>query len=352
MERQSAPAPRPQQLSVRGWRSLAAILCVAIATSAIGSHLVVSLLKIKASWGAGNYRTYGQPSAKSPAGLYGSSLAYSAINWNKVSIALRVPVGRWPIPGSTPSEWEQMQKRSGDMSRSFVVFSIVDLNEYSLCDFRAEIVPLGQTLTDLWPLEADRRYVKRVLSQYPISALRVLFPTVGRSDGVMTGIRDEARRILGGAAQRDGGEAFSFPPDTALAPEEKVTDWAPGRFERRMALMRAACDGKHAFDRLKMAALTRLLQRTRAKGSVTVVVLPASPYYQREFVDERVRRDFERALGSLRAGSPDTTWIRLDQVPELQNNALFADFVHENRNGQEISTRVFMEQLGIELARP
>ena len=55
-----------------------------------------------------------------------------------------------------------MQRKSGAVTRSFVVLSAVDLNEYALCDFRAEIVPVTQTLRELWSLEFDGAYVKKV----------------------------------------------------------------------------------------------------------------------------------------------------------------------------------------------
>ena len=331
-------------------RQFVLILCIALAGASLLSHLTIRWLKIRSS--VGSYSAYGTPGRKVSAMLYGSSLAYSGIDWHKVSEELGEPIGRWAVGGSTPSEWEQFQLRSSGVVRSFVVISAVDLNEYALCDVRAAIVPLTQTVSDLWQVGAGRPSWKRVLSQYPINAVRTVFPTVGRSDGVMTGVRDQLSRIGRRSSLGDQPEAVAFGPEGDLALAERVTDWSPGRFQRRMVLERAACQGTHPFGGIKEAALVRLLQRVHNQGTVIGVVVPPSPFYQKEFLTPAVKLDFERELAGLRSAWPQTTWVRLDQLPELQDNALFSDFVHLNRDGQRIATRALFNALAIDMKRP
>ena len=217
-----ASASEPTDANVNRLRELVLILCIVVLVAAACSHLAIKLLKIKTSWGG--YQPYGVSGQKVSTFLFGSSLAYSGIDWHKVSDALGEPIVSWASTGSTPSEWEQMHRRSANASRSFIVFAAADLNEYSLCDFRAEIVPLSRTVVDLWQMKADWPYIKMVLSQYPVTAVRMFFPTVGRSDGVMTGIRDELKNIIATGNRTEAGEAFRVGPDGNMAQEERVSD--------------------------------------------------------------------------------------------------------------------------------
>ena len=302
------------------WRELALMLCVALVITSFGSHLMVRWLKIKASWG--DYQLYGAPGGKGPIPVHGSSIAFNGIDWREVSDALGSPIARWGIAGGTPSEWEQMQLRSDRARRTVVVVSAVDMNEYALCDFRAEIVPLAQTIGDLWQSGADVAFSRRILSQYSISAVRVFFPTVGRSDGVLTGIRDRLRSLVRGRSPGQATEAFGFGPKGDLAPIERVSDWEPGRLQRRMVLTRAACQNKHAFNGLKKAALERLLLKDSEHGEVILVVLPMSPFYQKEFLTPSVRQEFERALVESRtpvAGIEVDTPRRAPRTPGQPN---------------------------------
>jgi hypothetical protein len=325
-------------------RQFVIVMGIALLGASLFSHLAIRWLKIKSA--SGTYTTYGAPGRKASAMLYGSSLAYSGIDWHEVSEVLGEPIGRWAVGGSTPSEWEQFQLRSDGAVRSFVVISTADLNEYGLCDARAAIVPLALTVSDLWHVGADWLTWKRVLSQYPINAVRMFFPTVGRSDGVMTGIRDQ----LGSIGRRIGlgdhrPEAVGFGPEGDLALAERITDWSPGRFQRRMVLQRAACQGKNPFGGIKKAALMRLLRRVHDQGTVIGIVVPPSPFYQDEFLTPALRHEFEMELTGLQVAWPQTRWIRLDGLPALQDNRMFADFVHLNRDGQRIATRAFLEEL-------
>lgn len=325
------------------WRKLAFILIFAVVIASLSSHLIVWRLKIKASWGGRHH--YGLSDQRVLTILHGSSVAYSGIDWQKVARALDTPIESWASPGSTPSEWEQMHLRSPEISRTFIVVSPVDLNEHSLCDFRAEIVPLDQTIRDLWQIEANWPFSKKVLSQYPIRVVRTLFPTVGRSDGVMTGVRDQLKKFAQMGNGEEEREGFRFDAAGASALEERVSDWSPGRLQRRMVLARAQNQGKHSFNGLKKVAVTRLIQKARQQGEVTWIVLPVSPLYQNEFLTSAVIQNFEMALVDLKRSCPSAKLIRLDQLSRLQNNDLFTDFVHMNRFGQKIATAVFLSEL-------
>jgi hypothetical protein len=119
-----------------------------------------------------------------------------------------------------------------------------------------------------------------------------------------------------------------------------------------MVLTRAACQGKHSFNGLKKAALTRLFQKAHHQGEVIWVALPVSPFYQKEFLTPAVRQDFEMALVDLQRSWPQARLIRLDQLPLLQDNAMYADFFHLNRYGQQIATVAFLSQLENPSNRP
>jgi len=335
-----------EKTSSRRWCQLAIILCIAVVIAALCSHLMVRYLKIKTS--SGGYKNFGTTDQPAKIRLYGSSVAYSGVDWRKVSEALGGPIECWASLGSTPSEWEHSPPPSKEINRFFIVVSPVDLNEQSLSDFRADYVPMIQTIQDLWLIEADRSFSKRVLSQYPTKALRIFFPTVGRSDGVMTGVRDKFKSLSKKAKSGESGEAFRFKIEGDSGLEERVSNWDPGRIKRRLALVPA----KHSFNGLKMMAINRLIQKIHTQGEVTLVVLPLSPFYQKEFLNTAVRRDFDMELAAFQRSWPKVKLIRLDHFQLLQDNALFADFVHANRYGQKIATAAFLNRLNDSRRQP
>lgn len=258
---------------------------------------------------------------------------------------LGAPIESWASLGQTPSEWEYSPPPSKDVNRMFIAISPVDMNEHALSDFRVDYVPLAQTILDLWQIQADWPFSKRVLSQYPTRALRTFFPSVGRSDGVMTGIRDELKRLVALGKQSEPDEALRFKMEGDSGLEERVSDWSPGRIQRRLALTHAACQGKHSFNGLKKIAINRLIQKFNQKGEVTLIVLPVSPVYQKEFLTAKVIQEFETELTDLQRSWPQAKLIRLDKLPSLQDNAMYWDFVHANRYGQQIVTAAFLSQL-------
>lgn len=316
---------------------------VAVFFCSAASHLAVNLFKIKV-YPVG-HRQFGPLDLKTIALVHGSSLAFDGLDWNQIAEVFQGGIENWATPGSSPSEWEILQNRSMATERIFVVISPYDLNEFWLCDFRADIVPLGLTLRDLWKTRVDWPHARRILSQYPMMLARKLFPTAGRSDGVMVGIRSWLRRLARRPSSPEAGAAPRFGSAGPSVVEEKVSDWPIDRIQRRMALMRASCLGQHAYAGLKNRALLRLLEEAQEQSQVILVVLPVSPFYHQEFLSSDVMRRFEKALDDIHQQRPGTRLIRLDHLPVLKDNAYFYDFVHLNKFGQAIATRAFFEEL-------
>jgi hypothetical protein len=330
-------------IMMKPWLKLTLILCMAVAIASSASHAAIRWLGIKASHGG--YRHYGSQHLKAQTILHGSSLAWDGIDWGQISEVLGGTIQSWVTPGSTPSEWEVEHRRSLNVNRAFIVVSPYDLNEYFLCDFRADIVPLGQTIQDLHYCGFDRQLCKRILSQYPQTFVRKLFPTVGRSDGFMVGIRAKLHQLVSGVASMEVIDAPKLGSTRTSEIVERVSDWSPARLQRRLVLMRTGFQGKHWFNGPKKMAIARLLKESGLQGQVVMVVMPLSPIYQKKFLDSSVMQRFEEALEDLQHRSPQTRLVCLDQLPALNNNSMFYDLVHLNRYGQQIATAKFLEQL-------
>jgi len=130
--------------------------------------------------------------------LEGSSLTIDGVDWKLVSEKLGFGIEIWGVAGSSPSEWEVLHRRSIRSKWTFIGVSPYDLNEHFFCDFRADIVPIVETIRDLWEVKSEWAFRRRVLRQYPLMLVRKAFPTAGRSDGVMSGVRDKLKSMLGG----------------------------------------------------------------------------------------------------------------------------------------------------------
>ena len=139
----SASGSRPRKLAFLAKRRLRLVLILAasVAICAVASHVAVGWLRIKAgNWGG--YKRYGPKEKNALAILHCSSTGYAGIDWDQIGEVLGGAIESWATPGSSPSEWELMHDRSSHVARTFVAITAYDLNEYFLCDFRAEIVPL------------------------------------------------------------------------------------------------------------------------------------------------------------------------------------------------------------------
>jgi hypothetical protein len=328
---------------MRAWRKFALIVCTATAIGSVASYTAFHWLKIRA--GYSGYQHYGPQDLQARTILHGSSLAYDGIDWTQISHVLGGAIESWATAGSSPTEWEVEHQLSPKVNRAFIVVSPYDLNEYWLCDMRADIVPLGNAIRDLKNCGPDGQLCKRIISQYPQMLVRQLFPTAGRSDGVMVGIRAYLSKLASGAASVGVEEAPKFGSTATSQVAQKLTDWSPARLQRRLVLLRTVFQGKHSFDGPKRMALMRLLERAGNEGEVVIVVMPVSQIYGREFLSPQVKQQFEDALADVQHHSPHALLVRLDQLPLLSKDNMFSDLVHLNMYGQQIATAALLRQL-------
>ncbi len=63
------------------------------------------------------------------------------------------------------------------------------------------------------------------------------------------------------------------------------------------------------------------------------------------FLSPPVMHDFEATLIDVQRRCPRVKTIFLDQLPDLNNNDYYSDFVHMNMYGQQIATKAFLERL-------
>jgi hypothetical protein len=316
------------------------VFLAALAISAPISHGLIGWLKIRAVFGA--HWTYGKESGKPTVYVAGSSLALGGFSWKRLSTMLDRKIEGWQTPGSSPSEWEHFQPRAASVALSIIVVSTYDLNEHFLCDFRADVVPLKLTLADLWQSRMDWTSSKRILGMYPLTYVRKLFPTTGRSDGVMVGVREKLEGLVHGYSTvgRELG-----PTVEPTENREKLSNWSRGRILRRLENMGRASQGKHGFTGPKSLALSRMLRHARDSGVTVAVVLPVSPSYAAEFLSPEVRQEFERALSQAAQREPSVHWVRVDLMNELRSDEYFFDLVHLNLYGQEIATEALLRHL-------
>ena len=339
-------SPHPRK-SISPSVTLILVLCSCVALTAIASHLVCNYLRIRV--GAVGYKLLAKGNQRPFALAEGSSLMLDGLSWNRISNAFGQGIENWFVAGSSPCEWEPLQHRSSNARLTFIVVSAYDLNEYFLCDYRAEVVSLNQSIKTLWKSGADWAFSKRTLSQYPLQYLRFLFPTLGRSDGVMVGTRERLGELLRPwlKIKSETGPAIGAGSDT-VGEEVKtgrLTEWSEARILRRLALMRSACLGKHTFNGPKKLAFLRMLQRAQQQGNIIVVVLPVFPAYAKEFLSPETTRQFEDALSDVEGRVPQANWVHLEKLPTLHSDNYFWDLVHMNADGQQIATDEFLRQI-------
>ena len=206
------------------------------------------------------------------------------------------------------------------------------------------MVPLGQTIKDLRESNAEWSFWKRVLSMYPQNYLRALFPSVGRSFGIIGGVREKFERYVKAFFSFESEAGPTQPFIETASKGTRISGWSPSMMIRRLVGMRSACQDMHAFNGPKKLAFFRMLRQAQEQSRGVVVVLPVSPAYVKEFMTSEVRREFELALAEARHGFPKVQWIRLDQLNELNSNEYFWDLVHMNSFGQKIATEEFLRQ--------
>jgi hypothetical protein len=279
----------------------------------------------------------------------GSSLLQFGLSWEEVSKALGEGVENWGVGGSSPSEWDVLQDRETNANMLMVGISLYDMNEARLCDDRANIVPMTQTVKDLFQSHSGWQFSKRVLSQYPLAYLRHLFPTAGRSREVMVGLRMQVRRLLrlSGASEDRARVAF-LPSGPVLRfgeTTDSVSDWSPAKAIRRVSELRTDNHGTNTYEGPKSIAFQRMLQKAKPQGRIVVVILPVSPAYAQSLLTADEVSAFENALEQERRAFPEALFVRLDQVPGLNSNDCFQDLVHLNSAGRKIATAAFLKDL-------
>jgi hypothetical protein len=233
---------------------------------------------------------------------------------------------------------------------TIIGISVYDLNETHVADERATVVPLSQTIQDLWDAHADPALSHRILTQYGLRYVRLLFPTAGNADRVLVGLRSRVADLFGkhnSLAEHDG--VVVEPPPPLLDAGEataKLTDWSNARLLRRIAVLRAENRGHHDFfNGPKHRALIRLLLQARRQGRVVLVVLPVSKPYADAFLNERDLGEFERAIWEAEGTFPETTVVRLDRLSGISDPANFSDLVHLNSFARVRVTQAFLAEV-------
>jgi hypothetical protein len=322
------------------------VVSSAVVIVAIISHCLAGWLGFPPAKPA--YRRIGPESGRQ---VYcaGSSLLQFGLSWEEVSKTLGEGIENWGVAGSSPSEWEALQTRETNANLLLIGVSLYDMNESRLCDNRADIVSITQTIRDLFQSHSGWQFSKRVLSQYPLSYLRHLFPTAGRSEEVLVGLRMKTRQILRMSEGSEDRARVAFLPSGPVLKfgesKNSVADWDPARAIRRVSGMREDNHGTNLFNGPKNQAFQRMLRRARMNGTIIVVVLPASPMYVQYLVSSGAESAFEDELEEARRAFPEALFVRLDHVPRLKSNACFADLVHLNSAGRAIATDAFLKDL-------
>ena len=330
-------------------RQLVLVLVAAVVISAVGSHLLASWLKVKTI--AAQEFSLGKPNDNPPAFLAGSSIAAYGISWDQISTQLDMQIKVWGIAAGSPLEFEQFQRQVPEARTTFIVVSAVDLDEASVSDFRAAIVPVGQTVRTLYETHADRDQWERALSRYPMTWLRTLFPTLGRSRAIMGMLRQNLANWVRPSPGTSAGMAgptikFGKDADDDEYRRQRISDWPESKVINKLNGTQVGFEGPHSFDGVKRMAFERMLQYGCQKGRTIVIVMPVSPAYSKEFMPPETTKKFEQAIIELQHGAPQSEWLRFDQLPGLVLAENFCDLDHLNVYGKRIATEALESRIG------
>ena len=332
-------------------RQFGIILLSVVTLAALVSHATAKWVGIDTRQGGNS--EFGRTFHSAPVLLAGSSMIGVAIDWNQVAIDLSRPIEEVSTASASPCELETLTRSVPDANLIVVGVSLYELDEQFIADFRADIVPINQTADDLWESHANWPFFKRTMSRYPLAYLQRLFPTAGRSLGIMVGVRSKLR-WLGRLAGKEATEALPTVQTTGNSgvPTTRVTDWPQGRLLRNLSEMRSGCRGLHGFNGPKHLAFARLIRRLATQGKVVVVVLPVSPAYETGLLKPADKLAFENSLEEVAKQAPEVKWIRIDQLPELQTTDVFTDLMHVNLAGRQVATAAFREKLSALMRAP
>jgi hypothetical protein len=342
-------------------KRLAAVVLLSLILSSVANHALAHWLRLSRSapWIRANavYRRIG-PQSGPQVFCAGSSLLVSGLSWPEVAEALGRGIENWTVAGSSPEVWEVFQQQTRISDTTIIGVSVYDLNEKRLTPERARFVPLSRTVADLWTSGTDPDLRRRILTQYAMSYLRVLYPAAGDADKVLVGLRSKAADVLGERANLQQYEGVVVEKQGILEVEDatmNLGDWSSGRVLRRLEALRAENHGAHIFcNGPKSRAFRRLLWKATQQGRVIVVVLPVPKYYADAFLDKASLEAFEKALREDMASAPQATLVRLDQVPGISENSYFLDTAHLNSSGRRMVTQVFLKEVneGASKAKP
>lgn len=285
----------------------------------------------------------------------GSSLLQFGLAWPEISEELGQGIENWGLGGSSPTEWEVSQRVATNTNLMIIGFSVHDFNENYLCESRANLVPVTETVEDLWRSKADWEFSKRVLKQYPLAYLRKLFPTAERSDAVLVGLRRKLRALAGlSPTADDQAGSLVMPRQPVLnfgGSTAKLSNWPSDKALRRLTVLRGEIHGGHRFGGPKALAFLRMLKRAEKRGRAIVVIMPVAPLYADEFLNPDIARSFEEVLSQAQQAAPQARFVRLDRLPALKSNEYYSDFIHLNGDGKRIATDVFLQELRKDIGR-
>ena len=342
---------RTGQIRYSRGRRLAAVAFLSLLLSSFADYLLAYWVRLPRStpWQAtGIYRRIG-PESGPQVFCAGSSLLIAAFSWPAISESLGQGIENWSVGGSSPDLWEQWQQHEQRSNATIIGVSVYDLNEMHVAEDRANIVPLSRTITDLWASDTDPALSHRLLTQYALKYVRLLFPTAGYADKVQVGLRYRIARALGLERSLGDHEGVLHERAGVLDIEEdtmRVSDWSSARLLRRIEALKDENHGRHEFARgPKHLAFQRMLLRARRQGRVIIVVLPVSSTYTNEFIDEGAAVAFEKAIQDAAAIAPGANLVRLDRVPAISDPRYFFDLVHLNSFGRSLATKSFLTEL-------
>lgn len=326
----------------------AVVLVAATTIATLGSHLLADWVNLKTT--ISEPLVFGDPNGRPPAFRSGSSLSDYGINWNTIASQTHTEILAWGVAAGSPYEFEQFQKKVPEAQTTYIVISAYDMDEANISDFRAALVPLSETINSLMAIHASWSYSKRAISEYPMTWFRILFPTLGRSRGIMGRLHEKIHGLFTHKVD---------PPETEAGPVlevgkekvvdsyrlQKISDWSKSELIGKLAAMRASFQGRDSFNGQKFQAFLRMLQFGCNRGPTIVVVMPVSSSYSRELITADLAHQFESAISMAQNRYPKVEWLRLDQVPGLGKDDNFCDLVHMNAYGRKTTTETFQAWL-------
>ena len=332
---------------MRRGRQLFTISAVVIGMSSAVDHVLLGWLGIADH--SIDVREFGDSGMPYAVKSVGSSLSTFAVDWAEVARDIDEPVLMVGFPGGSPVEFESVLEGGTDAGVIVLGVSVYDLDEGYLSDFRSVTTSLRSSVRDLAQSDRSWSYSKRVLSQYPMQYLRFFFPTVGRSTGVMVGLRTKLNTLLRWMGQRSNGtterEGLTLTMDTTASGSEPLSDWTEGRRLRNISRLRVAARGQNGFNGPKSLALERIIGRAAVGARLLVIVLPVSPTYSQALVDEEELRSFETLVDRITSDHPEVTLARIDEIESLRSDAVFWDLIHLDTAGRDIATRRILEEV-------